>query len=68
MKSRLIPSVLTGLFILTCFAPAPVIQSPTKAEVKIHYTKIEERITRVMERSCSRRPQPAEVRQHKPSD
>lgn len=45
MKPRLIPSLLPGLLLLACFASAPVIRAQTEAEVKAHYTKIEQTIT-----------------------
>ncbi len=45
MKPRLIPGLLPGLFLLACFASAPVVRAQTEAEVKAHYTKIEQAIT-----------------------
>lgn len=45
IKPRLILSLLTGLLVLACFATDPIIRAQTEAEVKAHYTKIEQQIT-----------------------
>ena len=45
MKSRLIPSLLTGLLLLACFVSVPVSHAQTEAEVKANFTKLEQQIT-----------------------
>ncbi len=44
MKPRFVSSLVTGLCLFTCFMIAPVGRAQTEAEVKAHYTKLEQTI------------------------